>query len=272
MQSATENSLELVAVGNAFLAGHDISGFWPDAPTFRWMKVCEFRTPPKSGKDGDDYPLLAANPMDWFASLKPWCKGLRLHAMTRERGPNQKVDAPDRMLAAFVGGGPRWLIEAVGGGHSEIWEGFHRLGDRNDPQRRIWLVAYIRQGEVDPAESDPLTLETALPDFQRVLPEIRAYARSEHYDNFADLFGRALDALKPHRREPHEFLDALQRYSGMSDDQMGVMQAIMSASVFGGMGSWNDVGGGGRYDQLSERLYNSLNDVTAALANSTYRG
>jgi hypothetical protein len=272
MQSSTENALELVAVGNAFLKGRDIVGFWPDAPTFRWMKTCEFRTPPKSGKDNDDYPLLAADPIAWFAALKPWCKGLRLHSTQRKRGPNQTIDTPDRMLAAFVGGGARWLIEAVGEQRSEIWEGFHRLGDRNDPQRRIWLVAYIRQGEVDPADSNPIAIETALPEFRRVLPEIEAYAREEKYDNFADLFAQALAALSPHAREPNDFLDALQRYSGMSNNQIGVLEALMAASVFGGMGSWNDLGGGERYDALSERLYNSLNDVTAALANSTYPG
>ena len=59
----------------------------------------------------------------------------------------------------------------------------------------------------------------------------------------------------------------------MSDEQLGILEAIMSASVFGGMGSWNDIGGEGeRYDELSQRLYVSLNDVTAGLANSTYSG
>jgi hypothetical protein len=209
-------------------------------------------------------------PMAWFAFLKPWCKGLRLHSTHRQRGPNQKIDAPDRMLSAFVGGGPRWLIEAVGEKRSEIWEGFHRLGDRNDPQRRIWLVAYIRQAEIDPADSEPIALETALPQFSAVLPEIEAYAREEKYDNFADLFAQALAALNPHKCEANEFLDAVQRYSGMSSEQIGILEALMAASVFGGMGSWNDLGGGERYDALSERLYNSLNDLTAALANSTY--
>jgi hypothetical protein len=272
MQSSVENALELVAVGNAYLKGRDISGFWPDAPTFRWMKTCEFRAAPKNaGKDTDDYPLIATDPMLWFASLRPWCKGLRLHLTERKRGPNQQIDVPDRMLAAFVGGGARWLIEAVGEERSEIWESFQRLGDRNDLDRRIWLTTYIRQGEVDPADANPVTLAAALAAFKRVLPEIEAYAREEKYDNFAECFARARMSLESHKREPNEFMDAFQRFSGASDEQLGILEAVMSASVFGGMGSWNDIGGGERYDELSQRLYSSLNEVTAGLANSTYR-
>jgi hypothetical protein len=38
------------------------------------------------------------------------------------------------------------------------------------------------------------------------------------------------------------------------------------------MGSWNDVGGGERYERVSQALYDALNDCIAAVANSTFRG
>lgn len=272
MQGPTENALMLVAAGNAYLSGRDMAGFWPGARTFAFLKLFEFRKPPAPGNDADEYPLVAPDPMAWFRSLKPWCRGLRLHHTMRQRGPNQQIDAPERMLAAFVGGGARWLVEAVGHPNSQVWEGFHRLGDRNDADRRIWLCTNILQGEAPAAESQPQDLAVALSDLRTVLPEIEAFARGEKLDSFAGCFARSREALTNRTVESAPWLDEVRRHTGFSDVQLNVLQAINHAWVFGGMGSWNDTGGGERYDELSDRLYAALNDSIAGLANSTFRG
>lgn len=273
MQGPIENALMLVAAGNAWLGGRDISGFWPDAPTFTFMKACEFRKPPASGKDTDEFPLVAADPMAWFASLKPWCTGLRLHCVEGRRGPNQQIDAPDRMLVAFVGGGPRWLIEAAGKQTCQLWEGFHRFGERDDPDRKVWLCTHILQSEISPSESQPVDLAVALSDLRIVLPEIEAYARTRTHDNFADCFLRAIKLIEQVEIDDAEWVDDVMRYSGFDRRQVAILQAINHAWVFGGMGSWNDLGEGGEpYNSLSERLFTALNDTIAGLANSTYRG
>jgi hypothetical protein len=272
MQGPTENALMLVAAGNAFMAGRDISGFWPNAPTFQFLKLCEFRLPPASGNDADEYPLVASDPMEFFALQKQNCRGYRLHHTVRKRGPSQQIDAPDRMLTAFVGGGAQWLIEAVGEFNSELWEGFHRLGDRDDPDRRIWLCTHIMQGMMPVKESEPVGLDEALSDLRVTLPDIEAYAREEKWDNFADCFARAREALDGKAKDKSPWTSDIIRYTGFSQHQLNVLQAINHAWVFGGMGSWNDTGGGERYDEVSERLYSALNDCIAGLANSTYRG
>lgn len=272
MQGPTENALMLVAAGNAYLSGRDITGFWPGARTFTFLKLFEFRKPPTSGNDADEYPLVAADPMAWFRSLKPWCRGLRLHHSIRERGPNQQINAPDRMLTAFVGGGARWLVEAVGDPNSQLWEGFHRLGGRDDPDRRIWLCTNILQGETPAPESQPQDLAVALSDLRTVLPEIEAFSREEGLENFAACFARAREVLANRKGDAASWLEDVRRHTGFSDAQLNVLQAINHAWVFGGMGSWNDTGGGARYDALSDRLYAALNDSIAGLANSTWRG
>jgi hypothetical protein len=270
MQGPTENALMLVAAGNAFMAGRDMSGFWPDAPTFQFLKLCEFRLAPTSGNDADEYPLVASDPMEFFQLQKQNCRGYRLHHTVRPRSPNQQIEAPDRMLAAFVGGGPRFLIEAVGQFNSELWEGFHRLGDRNDPGRRIWLCTHIMQGTMPVKESEPVGLAEALSDLRVVLPKIEAFAREEKWDTFADCFARARESFEGSRKDDWPHVKEIVRYTGFNEQQLNVMHAINHAWVFGGMGSWNDTGGGERYDEVSERLYNALNDCIAGLANSTY--
>ena len=273
MQGPTENALMLVAAGNAYLAGRDIAGFWPNAPTFTFLKVFEFRQGPASEGYEDEYPLVAADPIAWFQSLKSWCTGLRLHHAVRRRGPDQQIDAPDRMLTAFVGGGAQWLIEAVGKPNSQIWEGFHRFGDRHDPDQKIWVCTNILQGEMPAADSEPQDMDVALADLHVALPEIEAFARTNGLENFANCFANAQAVLASASAEVLPWVESVRRHTGFSDHQLKVLMAINHAWVFGGMGSWNDLGLGGEpYDGLSERLYVALNDSIAGLANSTFRG
>jgi hypothetical protein len=270
MQGPTENALMLVAAGNAYQQGRDISGFWPDAPTFKFLNLCEFRLPPPSGKDADEYPLLASDPMEFFRLQKPNCRGYRLHHGIRKRGPNQQIDAPDRMLTAFVGGGAQWLIEVVGNLSSDLWEGFHRIEDRSS--ERPWACTHIKVGLIPANEPEPVGLAEALSDLRVTLPDIEAYAHQEKLDNFADCFARAHEALEG-KSEKAPWAADIVRYTGFSDRQLDVLEAINHAWVFGGIGSWNDIGGSGdkRYEDVSERLYNALNDCIAGLANSTFR-
>lgn len=274
MNGNIASAVAIVCAGNQYLAGKDIEGFWPDAPVFNFLKLVEFRHQPASGKDTDDHPLIASDPMEWFETLKPWARGLRLHQVAPTRGPDQQIDAPDRMLAGFVGGGQRWFIEAAGEKESEIWEPFHRLGDRNDPQRRIWKCTHIMLSKAPRHEFDAdasLKLDVAVESFRKALVRIETYARDEKQDNWADIFNEAtavIDAGKPSIEQGD-----MARFTGFSDQQAAIFEACSRAWVFGGMGSWNDVGGTGeRYDRVSQALYDTLNACIAALANSTFRG
>ncbi len=270
MQGPIENALMLAAAGNAFLGGKDIAGFWPNAPTFHFVKLFEFRDRPASGRDEDEYPLVAPDPMAWFQHYKGRARGFRLHHMAGERTEAQKqIKAPDRMLVGFVGGGPRWLVEVSLGQTSEMWEGFHRFGDRKEA--KPWLCTNIMQGEVAAGDLKPVDLNDALSDLRTILPEIEAFAREEKLDNFAECFANASKALaSPPAETP--WLHDVARYAGFDQRQLSVLQAVGHAWVFGGMGSWNDTGGGPRYDELSERLFAALNDTICGLANSTFRG
>jgi hypothetical protein len=272
MNGHIANAVAVVCAGNQFVAGKDISGFWPDASVFNFMKLVEFRHPPASGVDTDEYPLVAADPMEWFGTLKGM-RGLRLHNVKPERGPHQQLDVPDRMLAAFVGGGQRWLIEVAGEEESELWEAFHRVGDRNDRERRIWMCTHILQGTAPRLEldADALKLDEAVMRFREALVAIEIFASEAMHDNFADIFRdsiAAIDAGKPTIDQGE-----MSRFTGFDDRHAALFEACSRAWVFGGMGSWNDLGESGeRYDRVSQDLYESLNDCIAALATSTYRG
>lgn len=273
MNGHVYTNLMLTCAGNMFLRGGDVTGFWPGSDTFRFTQSCEFREPPVGGAEGAEYPLVAADPFDWFNKLKPGFRGLRLHHTARKRAANQQLEVSDRMMAGMVGGGQRWLIEAVGQDESDVWEGFERVGDKDEPNRKIWQWIFVRQGKAPTrqlnADVAELGLENAVTRFRQALINVEAYARTEAYDNFAEIFRNAMADLDKGATETASSSgDA--RFTGFDARKLSILSAASGASVFGGMGSWNDLGGGEAYDNVSEALYSALNDCIIALANSTY--
>jgi hypothetical protein len=177
----------------------------------------------------------------------------------------------------MVGGGQRWLIETVGETTSELWEPFERVGDQKDPKQKIWLCTHIRQSSSVPrAELDAdvaaLPLETAVANFRAALVSIEGFARKERYDNFADIFRDAISEIDGKGPETNDRRSDHARFTAFGPRELAIIDAAGRSWVFGGMGSWNDLPGGPEYDDVSQSLYDTLNDVIAALANSTFGG
>lgn len=256
--------LTLVAAGNAALRGVNLGRFWPDALVFRWTEQVEFVVP----RSPTEFAVVAADPPAWFDWLKGNYEGLRLH--TAPMRQNAEVGAmPERMLAGMVGGGPRWLIEVVGESRSLLWEGYDRLGDRDAPDRRIWRTAYVLEGETERQDAvADADIAAAAQDLDTALVEIEAVARAIDAANFADVFADARAALSKAPDEEHDL------GAPLSEPARRVVAAAMRASVFGGMGSWNDMGVADAhkrdYERTSEALFLALQRAVAAAANSTF--
>ena len=259
-------TLALTCVGNAALKCCDVGGFWPDATVFRFSKSCDFRC-----VEGKSVELLAADPLAWFAMLgEQKCKGLRLHHAPRPRGPKQTLPVSDRMLVGFVGGGPAWLIEQVGAGASTLWQGFDRVGDAHDGERKIWRHSYLRQGKTAPQDLSAAPLSTITSAMAPILAEIEALADKLDAANFAGCFADARALLDGAPSPSPDFA----RYAPLSEAQTRLLAAIETAWVFGAMGSWNDISPpqefAGDYDRLSDALFSVLNEAVCAVANASF--
>jgi hypothetical protein len=270
VQTNILRSLALVLVGNAALNGRDVSRFWPGPELLRFYKQIEFLV---ARKDAGPTPV-ASDPLAWFARLKELrCRGLRLHTAPMQQregiGPQS-----ERMLVGMVGGGPRWLIEAAYIGRTEIWEGFDRLGDRRDPEQKIWLTAYIMIGESEAQSHAERDVGAAERDVRAALIDIENFARTLPGAPFADAFAAALGVLDGAASDYPglDFLDLTE----LDAQRRLLLTATAQAWVFGAMGSWNDVGveeaARARYEQTSEALFLALQRAVTVLANSSYRG
>ena len=111
-----QQTVSLVIYTNAMLHGEEFeysSELWT-------IKFAEHVPKPESVPVDvvyDDKRMIASNPSKWLDFLeKRGVTKLRLHYLSSSH------ELPDRITAAFVGGGGRWIIEAIHGSTSDIYE------------------------------------------------------------------------------------------------------------------------------------------------------
>jgi hypothetical protein len=264
---------QLVALtihGNhALRHGMPNGAFYPANSTFNFCEYVRFLDLRRVADKWEESPF-EDDPEAWFARLHD--QGIRrLRLFHYAASPSQ---FEERKLAGFVGGGGRWIIEAEGADGSESWVGSWRVGARKRQDRRIWQVKYGRIAFGHPASDVAAdSLESLKSSLEEVLQSIAAFADEQKVENFAHAFDSASEHL--HSQAPLAGLfNADLAPSGMlSLTAMQLLAAVHQASVFGGMGSWNDLGFEGeaqhRYEELSESLYQLLNRSTAAAASSS---
>jgi len=110
-------------------------------PLCEFIEFDEFMGVQRAGADREG-AKFAADPNEWFRRLKD--DGV--HALRLSHGPTKHElggkNVTERMLAGSVGGGGRWLIEAVKATTSDLWEARWEVGDKNRADQKIWRVVY----------------------------------------------------------------------------------------------------------------------------------
>jgi hypothetical protein len=202
---------------------------------------------------------FSENPNSWFEKLQQ--TGV---TQLRARYISTDNEISDRMTAGFIGGGGRWLIEAVKSNTSDFWEASWEVGNQDDPERNIWHVKYgrILRNTYRP-ESPLLPVNQAKDQLLESLCQIREFAYKRGFGNFGECFNRGINALtEPPFSSDKEYKIFPDGYAPPEYHQL--LNACQRAWVFGGMGSWNDIGFDEKsiqkeYEALSDRLFNIMN-------------
>lgn len=275
MQGTIAQLIALTIWGNQALgesASFDGSGFYPSNSTFVFCEYVRFVDLRRKGAAWEQVPY-ASDPLAWFEHIEH--DGAYTLRMIYE--PSNGVGAgnqaiPDRMLAGFIGGGGRWLIEAVKPAASDYWQARWEVGDRDRQDQKIWRVTYGRIAVDAPSSQSRFDADEIKQQLAANLPKIAAFARAHHEERFAEIFDSALARLNsPHPLEGLYHVDIAPKnvLPEIAEQLLGAAQA---AWVFGGMGSWNDMGFEGedqvQYEALSDELYRLLNAAFVAAANS----
>ncbi len=270
MQTEIAQAVALTIVGNDLLHGQPREDFWPTATVFKFCKNVTFvslsglRTAPIETPFAED-------PLQWITKLKTeGTLGFRLHhiAMNDPR-------MSDRMSVGFVGGGGRRLIESVGNAVSDLWEAGWRVQNHSDPERKFWDVRYRRVG-VDLPHRRPESrgLSTLQRELEDVLLKIEDFAHRQNQETFAKSFRRGIDLLHADTPLASVYHSDLAPSAGLPLLAKQILGAAQEAWVFGGMGSWNDLGFEGRdqeeYTTLSDQLFSLLNQAICEAVNSGF--
>jgi hypothetical protein len=255
----------------------NVADFYPSNSTFQFCESVRFVDVARSG-DGHTETDWAPDPIAWFDRLKQdETQALRLHHGDRGGTMVGAHNVPDRMLAGFAGGGGRWLIEAIHPLGADYWQARWEVGDRMRADRKIWRVTYGRVSRAPVpyafASEDLEELRRAL---DHTLLEIAHFASSHRLENFAAIFARSRALLSASQPGDPVYHPDLTLPGQLTPVAQRLLEASQVAWVFGGMGSWNDLGQqeteDETYQRLSESLYGLLNRAYVAVANSTAPG
>jgi hypothetical protein len=271
--------IALTTHAKAFLAGNPTiasSAFYPGNSTFVFCEYVLFLDLELKG-DGWKESEYAPDPVVWFSRLKEArASSVRMYNGPKEPKKLRDKHVTDRMLVGFVGGGGRWLIEVVTPTGSDFWEARWEVGDRNRTDKRIWRVTYGRIAKnrptPPPQPHDTAAIKRHLTDN---LKAIGAFAQAQKLEGFAKAFDASLAHLNSTDPFKGVYHADLAPQGALPLDASQLLAAAQAAWVFGGMGSWNDLGFDGedqtKYDRLSEELYQLLNSAIVAAANAGNR-
>lgn len=258
----------LTAYGNDYLKNGKIpSNFDSANTTFQFCNKVDFR---EFKKISLSYKVVANSPTQWFKRLKSdGCRHLRLYY---ERSKDQG-STKDYKLAGFVGGGGTWLIEAIYDGYSNFWANKWEGTNQNAADKKIWTVSYGNVKERQHTIDLQIDNQSIKDELKRILTEISDFAFDQNLQNWGELFVKAkttLDSASPEENYYHKDLIPLDNYPLTSKQ---ILFSAGSVWVFGGMGSWNDLGfedkeTNDKYDRLSEQLYSNINEAIIAATNT----
>lgn len=149
------------------------------------------------------------------------------------------------------------------------WE----VGDRNASDQRIWKVTYGQVAEHATTALGEVDLNETARCLSAALEDTYAFSVRMHCDPFSECFRKALDAMSTSVRNGYHTDLTPQGLLAVEADAM--LDACQNAWVFGGMGSWNDMGfdgdDGQDYDRVSEQLFAALTNAISVATNSGFR-
>jgi hypothetical protein len=173
---------------------------------------------------------------------------------------------PEHQLVAFANAGS-WLLVTAGAGAPEWWSATWEVGAPLAPDHRVWDVVYTGRRLPDVSVPDPTTVADAAARLERALTAVHRFSADRALEPWTELFQQALRSLGDPDERAHS--------SGLLPpawpaDASRLAAASEQAWVFGGMGSWNDLGFAdgaeqAEYHQRSAALYDAvLGGIVAA--------
>ena len=256
MDGTIAQLLSLVSYGHEYIVHGDLEiDYYPKNSVFKYCKNVNFYELKLAVFKKDKKIILGNNPREWFQFLKSdGCKKLKaFYQHTKQQGK----------IKDYMIGGGQWFIESDYDDYSDFWRAHWDIGNRDDPENKIWVVSYELAARRKKVQGQQVILSRSL-TLEEKLKEIELFARENGYDSWADWFTKALDTFeseRPYELFYHPDMIVLKNYP-LQTQQM--VFGACKAWVFGGMGSWSDLLGFSnkeieeKYYKLTEELFDEI--------------
>lgn len=261
----------LTCYGNASLQGAAVGEFFSKNSTCVFCDRVAFVAVERSFLRKPKEKEVAKTPEEWFTFLRSsGALGIRL-----SRTPQNIPHISDRMAAGLVGGGGTWSMEVLlPNNRSQFWRVRWDVWNQHAPEQRIWRVTYGRISERATIESKAADLQSTAEALAAALRDIHAFSTEQNLEGFTQCFEDALDTLESGGKNLHGYHKDLAPADHLPVPATSILDACQRAWVFGGMGSWNDMGFDGddqkRYERVSEQLFRVVNQAISEAANQSY--
>jgi hypothetical protein len=175
--------------------------------------------------------------------------------------------------AAFVGGVPVGLL-STGPAGNRLWQAHWQVGARVSDGAQIAIANYESQPvSVGPAR---VGVGAAADELDRVLRRAAEFAGRQQLPQWARVFADARQRWARNRSARPAPDPGLFPASWPDADSRRLADVAQAAWVFGGMGSWNDLGFADddvqrEYEQLSRDLFNAVMRACVAAVNVDWR-
>jgi hypothetical protein len=254
----------LVTYGNLFLDGKEVD--LTTNSTFQYVSSLKFAQY-KNNKETQGMEI-AGSVSEWFQFLR----SNRVSRLWNVAFSWDRPDLPEHIAVAFAGGVPRAIQADMPEGF-ELW---YPLWQTGGPREKPWHVEYrgliFSNNHIFPAP--PLGLVKV--HLQNALIKAETFARRPEVNaqNWADCFSKSLQLLDSPAPVPPYHLDLLPD-TGFELEARQVMAAAAHAYVFGGMGSWNDMGFAeedlsSEYQRVTRELYEAVKMSIVSASNSYF--
>lgn len=260
--------IALISYGNEYLVSGKVpSGFYPGNEAFEFCKVIHFidvhNTDPNS-------ILIADSPVQWFHKLAEK-RCIHLSLLYKQSAGKSVKD--DRETAAFVGGGGIWVINSLNNdGTINSWAPNWSVIAKDAPDKKIWGINYkmIFSGkDITKPVGDIKLIKMKM---KLVLRDIAKFANTHDFRYWGKIFEEALAMLDSEKPEATYYPNLILA-KNYSLEARQLLFACEKSSVFGGMGSWNDIMFDNpaiekEYQRLSDDLFSIVNNGFMASVNS----
>jgi hypothetical protein len=272
MTGSLAQLISLASYGNEFLqSGYILPDYFPDSTVFQFCNTIKFCDRKKFFLlEKPQVVIIAENPNKWYEYLKrTGCEKIRLYYQSTKG--EQGTD--DFKSAGFVGGGGLWLIETIHAKYSDFWTNQWEVTKKEDANRRIWSVTYAIAHKKQATTDVQIDLQQTHSLLDSTLKEIANFAFERNFSGWGDTFDKARHVLKSETPTTTFYKEGFLLERNYSLIARQILYAAMSAWVFGGMGSWNDLYFENKnenrlYDSLSEKLYSTINQGVLSVVNS----